>query len=295
MRNSIPWWIRIPVLFFGIFGLMEYFVDSGNQPAFITYPITLFFMALILLVLIAIELILNSMENVMLMTLSEEAKARYMASKSSHWELKWGKGLWKRLTGSKPMEKEGEIVLDHNYDGIRELDNNLPPWWVWMFYATIIFGVVYLLRFHVFNDYDQKLEYEQEIAAAEIEIAEYKKNAKDLVDANTVELMTEASDIKSGKDIFELNCIACHMADGGGGIGPNLTDDHWILGGDIKSVFHTISEGGRDGKGMIAWKQTLKPLEIAQVSSYILTEIKGKTPANPKEAEGDLWVEQGAP
>ena len=81
------------------------------------------------------------------------------------------------------------------------------------------------------------------------------------------------------------------MADGGGGIGPNLTDEHWILGGGIKNVFKTVSEGGRSGKGMIAWKAQLKPLEMAQVSSYVLT-FQGTTPANPKAAEGDIWVEE---
>jgi cytochrome c oxidase cbb3-type subunit 3 len=129
-----------------------------------------------------------------------------------------------------------------------------------------------------------------EVAAAEIAIAEYKKNAKDLVDASTVELLTEASDLAAGKQIYDTNCVACHMADGGGGIGPNLADQHWILGGGIKNVFSTISEGGRDGKGMVAWKQILKPVEMAQVASYVLT-LQGTTPANPKEAEGELWEE----
>ncbi len=295
MRNMIPWWIRIPFLFFGIWGLMEYFVDSGDKPAVIAFPMASFFLILVLLILIAIELILRAMENVMIMTLSPEARERYMTVKAKSWEWKWGKEFWKKLTGNKPIEQESDIVLDHNYDGIRELDNNLPPWWVWMFYATIIFGVVYLLRFHVFNDYDQKLEYEQEVTAAEIEIEEYKKTAKGLVDANSVELLTETSDLAAGKAIFESNCVACHMADGGGGIGPNLTDNHWILGGGIKNVFHTISEGGRDGKGMIAWKQTLKPLEIAQVASYVVGKITGTTPANPKEAEGDIWIDPNTP
>ena len=197
--------------------------------------------------------------------------------------------------GSKPIEAEGEIVLDHNYDGIRELDNKLPPWWVYMFYATIIFAVVYLVRFHIYNDYTQDMEYEQEVAAAQLEIEEYKKTAKGLVDMSTVELLTEASDINAGKTIFETTCVACHMADGGGGIGPNLTDDYWILGGGIKNVFNTVSEGGRDGKGMVAWKQILKPVEMAQVSSYILVEITGKTPANPKAAEGEIWIDPNTP
>jgi cytochrome c oxidase cbb3-type subunit 3 len=294
MKNMMPWWIRIPVLFFLIFGLMEFFIDSGEKPAFLEYPVTQWFLLLTLLILIAIELILSAIENTMLQTLSEEARARYLNQKESSWEWKWGKKVYKKLLGTKPIEEEGEIILDHNYDGIKELDNKLPPWWVYMFYATIIFGVVYMARFHVFGDYTQDEEYESEVAAAQMAIEEYKKTAKDLVDVNTVELLTEAADLNAGKAIFEANCVACHMADGGGGIGPNLTDRYWILGGGIKNVFNTISEGGRDGKGMIAWKQTLKPLEMAQVSSYVL-EMEGSTPANPKAAEGDIWIDEDAP
>jgi cytochrome c oxidase cbb3-type subunit 3 len=295
MKNNTAWWLRITVAFFLVIVLMEIYIDSGDQPAFLVYPTMMFgFMALILLLLIAIAFIVQAIENVLYNTLDEEAKVRYLAAKEDKWEWTWGKKMYNKMLGSKPMEAEGEIILDHNYDGIRELDNNLPPWWVYLFYASIVFGVVYLLRFHVFNDYDQKLEYEQEVAAAQLEIEAYKKTAKGLVDANTVELLTDASDISAGKGIFESNCVACHMADGGGGIGPNLTDQNWILGGGIKNVFNTISEGGRDGKGMIAWKQNLKPLEMAQVASYVLS-FQGTTPANPKDAEGDIWVDPNAP
>ncbi|SDL48519.1 cbb3-type cytochrome c oxidase N-terminal domain-containing protein [Kriegella aquimaris] len=295
MKNGSAWWIKIPLAFFLILGLMELLIDSGDKPAIIEYPLLQIFMVFILFLMIIIQIILNAIENVMFQTLSEEAKARYLEDKSNTWEWKWGKRTYEKLLGSKPMEAEQEIILDHNYDGIRELNNKLPPWWVYMFYASIVFAIIYMLRFHVFGGYDQDLEYEQDVAAAQLEIEAYKKTAKDLVDANTVELMTDASDLKAGKTIFESNCVACHMADGGGGIGPNLTDEHWILGGGIKNVFHTISEGGRDGKGMIAWKQTLKPLEIAQVSSYVLTNINGTPPANPKAPEGDIWVAEETP
>ncbi|SDE46909.1 cytochrome c oxidase cbb3-type subunit 3 [Pricia antarctica] len=290
MENNRLWWLRIPIAFFLILGLMEFFIDSGNKLAILEYPMAQAFMLFILLLIIAIELILAAIENVMFQTLSEEGKERYLAAKNEKWEWEWGKRTYSKLLGSKPMEAEGEIILDHNYDGIRELDNKLPPWWVYMFYASIIFGVAYMVRFHVFNDYDQVMEYEQEVAAAQLEIEEYKKTAKDMVDVNTVELLTDASDLSAGQAIFETNCVACHMADGGGGIGPNLTDANWILGGGIKNVFHTISEGGRDGKGMVAWKQNLKPLEMAQVASYVLT-FEGTTPANPKEPQGDIWVD----
>ncbi|WP_396634043.1 cbb3-type cytochrome c oxidase N-terminal domain-containing protein [Maribacter sp. R86514] len=295
MKNNTAWWLRITVAFFLVIVFMEIYIDSGDKPAFIAYPTMMFgFMALILLLLIAIAFIVQAIENVMYNTLDEEAKLRYLEAKEEKWEWTWGKKMYNKMLGSKPIESEEEIILDHNYDGIRELDNNLPPWWVYLFYASIVFGVIYLARFHVFNDYDQDLEYEQEVAAAQLEIEAYKKTAKGLVDANTVELLTDASDISAGKGIFESNCVACHMADGGGGIGPNLTDQNWILGGGIKNVFNTISEGGRDGKGMIAWKQNLKPAEIAQVASYVLT-FQGTVPANPKAAEGDIWVDPNAP
>ena len=294
MKNNTAWWFRIPVAFFLVIIIMEISVDGGDKPAFLAYPLIMFaFMALVLLILIAIAFIVQAIENVLFHTLDDEAKARYLATKEEKWEWTWGKNLYNKMLGSKPMEEEVEIILDHNYDGIRELDNNLPPWWVYLFYASIVFAVVYLARFHVFNDYTQDEEYEQEVATAQLEIEEYKKTAKGLVDANTVELLTDASDLNAGKTIFESNCVACHMADGGGGIGPNLTDQNWILGGGIKNVFHTISEGGRDGKGMIAWKQNLKPVEIAQVASYVLT-FEGTTAANPKAAEGDIWVDPNA-
>jgi cytochrome c oxidase cbb3-type subunit 3 len=291
MRHLIPSYIRVPLLFFIIAGFTEYFVESGNQPAVIEKPMVSLFLLLVLLILIAIEAVIAAMENILFQTLDEDAKARYLAKRNPFPLLNKLKTIYRNLVGTKPIEEEGEIILDHNYDGIKELDNNLPPWWVYGFYLTIIFGVVYMVRYHVFNADDQYAEYEIEYAEAKRAIEEYKKTAKNLVDANTVELLTEASDLNAGKTIFEANCIACHMSDGGGGIGPNMTDEYWILGGGIKNIFRTISEGGRDGKGMIAWKTNLKPSEMAQVASYVL-QFQGITPAKPKAAEGDIWVDE---
>lgn len=294
MRHLIPSWIRVPVVFFIILGLVEYFVDSGDKPAFIEQPIIMLFLLLVLLILIAIEAIVSSMDNILYQSLSEEAKAKYDAQKVKTPKIiTWLSTSYKKLLGQKPVEEEHEIILDHNYDGIKELDNSLPPWWLYGFYASIIFGAIYLLRYHVFNGDTQFDELETEYAEAKIAIENYKKNAKDLVDINTVEILTELSDLKAGQAIFETNCVACHKADGGGGIGPNLTDNYWISGGGIKDVFRTVSEGGRDGKGMIAWKTMLKPAEMAQVSSYVL-QFQGTTPAEPKAPEGDLWVNPNA-
>lgn len=293
MRNLIPSWIRVPVLFFIVAGTVEYFVDSGNQPAFVKYPAVLMFLLLVLFILIATEGIVRSLENVMFQKLDPAAKARFLADKEKTAQFIWLKKTYLKLLGSKPIEKEDEIILDHSYDGIKELDNDLPPWWKYAFYISIVFAFIYILRYEVFSGPSQIEEFDTELAEAKIAIEAYKKTAKGLVDVNTVTVLTETADLAAGRTIFETNCVACHMADGGGGIGPNLTDNHWILGGDIKSIFHTVSEGGRAGKGMIAWKAQLKPLEIAQVASYVLT-FQGTTPANPKAPEGDIIVDHTA-
>lgn len=292
MRNSIPAYVRVPVLFFIIWVIVELFVGTPHDPAFMNNPMILLFLGFVLLLIIAIEAIIAALENVMFQSLDEAAKARYLSTKTSSPKIvEWVKKTYIKMLGSKPIEKEGEIILDHDYDGIKELDNDLPPWWRYGFYASIVFAVVYMLRFHVFDGANQYDELESTLEIAKMELEEYKKNAKDLVDFDSVTVMTDPADLANGKIVYDAYCVACHMPDGGGGIGPNLTDEHWILGGGIKNIFHTVSEGGRSGKGMVPWKSTLKPIEMAQVSSYILT-FQGTTPANPKEPEGDVWVEE---
>lgn len=203
-------------------------------------------------------------------------------------ESTWYTNLMQKLTSTKPIAEESDILMNHSYDGIRELDNDLPPWWVYSFYLSIIFAIGYLGYYHIFDGDDQVELFNQEMIQAKIDVEEYKKTATGLIDASTVELMTDTNDLSKGKELYNSNCAVCHLQDGGGSIGPNLTDKHWILGGGIKNVFTTISEGGRDGKGMIPWKSTLKAEEIAQVASYILS-LQGTTPNTAKAAEGDLW------
>ncbi|WP_046758995.1 cbb3-type cytochrome c oxidase N-terminal domain-containing protein [Kordia jejudonensis] len=289
MRNLIPSWVRVLVIFFLLFIGIEYFVESGDRPAFMAEPMIMLFLLLVLFILIAIEGIVAALERILLNSLTEAQKETYLAKKNKVPEFKWLKKTYKKLLGSKPIEEEAEIILDHNYDGIKELDNSLPPWWLYSFYISIFFAFIYMVKYHVFNGENQYDELKVEYVEADKAYQEYLKTAKDLVDYKTVVVLTEPGDLSAGKSIFTKNCVACHKADGGGGIGPNLTDKHWILGGGINNVFKTISEGGRSGKGMEAWKKELKPSEIAQVATYVLT-FEGTTPAEPKDPEGEIWI-----
>lgn len=293
MKKIFPIYVRIPLLMVLFYGIVEYFVDSGDKPAFIEYPEILILYLLFIFVLIAIEIMGAASRNIVnrLMTPEERAEKERLENLPVT-EATWYKKLMKKLTRAKAIDEEKEIELAHDYDGIKELDNDLPPWWKYLFYGTIIFGFAYIIKYHMLGGDNQIEELEKNIAEAQIAIEEYKKTAPDMLTIDQVELLTDPADLAAGKAIFEQNCFACHAIDGGGGIGPNLTDDYWILGGDIKDVYTTISEGGRDGKGMVPWKGQFKPTEIQKVASYVKS-LRGTTPANPKQPEGDLYNPEG--
>ena len=275
-----------------VFMTLEYFIDSGDRPAFLKYPEVSIFLATFLFFQIALEVIYSALERINYNLLTEEQKARLAEQEAIEFkDTKLYKKIKAWFVKSKPIEEESSILLHHDYDGIKELDNVLPPWWVNLFYLTVFFGVVYMVRYHVLEGEDQDAEFKTEMAEARLAVEEYKKTAKDLIDVNSVTLLTDAGDIAAGKKVFETNCVACHRADGGGAIGPNLTDKYWLLGGGIKNVFHTITEGGRDGKGMVAWKGTLKPSEIQLVASYVLS-LQGTNPEDPKAPDGDVWEDK---
>jgi cytochrome c oxidase cbb3-type subunit 3 len=297
MKKLIPSYVRVPLIFAIVFGAMEYFIDSGDQPAFIKYPMVLLFLGVFLFLLIAIEIVVSAVDKVTYHLLTDDQKKQLDEAQSLPFaESSFYQNIMKKLTRSKEMEQEADVMLDHNYDGIRELDNVLPPWWVYLFYATIIFAGIYLVRFHVMDGDTQAKEFDKEVAAAKIAVDEYNKTAPDQMSKDKVTLLTDAASIAAGKTIFTTSCVACHRPDAGGQIGPNLTDDMWINGGGIKNVFNTIMEGGRDGKGMVAWKASIKPSDIQKVASYVLS-LQGSKPVNPKptEPEAKKWVDENAP
>jgi cytochrome c oxidase cbb3-type subunit 3 len=199
---------------------------------------------------------------------------------------------WDKFNKLRPVTQEAELDLGHDYDGIRELNNRLPPWWLYGFYLTIVIAGIYLWRYHVSHTApSSKEEFETEVANAELKVAEYLKMKGENVDENTVTLLTGAEDIAAGKAIFlnPQNCVTCHRADAGGNVGPNLTDDYWIYGGSIKDLFKTIKYG--TNKGMRSWKDDLSAKQIAQVASYVKS-LHGTNPPSPKEQQGELYKEE---
>lgn len=206
--------------------------------------------------------------------------------------LNW-KWLDRKLTDAVPLEKEADIMTDHEYDGIKELDNNLPPWWVYGFYFTIIFSVYYIFDYHILRTSPlQAQEYNNQMAEAEAAKQQRLKTNAANVDENSVTLLTDAGALGSGKEIYTGNCASCHGANGEGLVGPNLTDEYWLHGGGVKNVFKTIKYGV-PAKGMIAWQAQLSPEAMQKVSSYVLS-LQGSKPANGKAPQGAVWVEEGS-
>jgi cytochrome c oxidase cbb3-type subunit 3 len=204
----------------------------------------------------------------------------------------WESFKQKYIVGEmKPVAAEKDIQLDHTYDGIRELDNFMPPWLKYVFYLTIMFAVVYFVNYSVLGIGKTQIEeYEQELAIAAIEAEERQFLAVSTIDETNVQFDASGPAIKAGMTLYENNCVACHAIDGGGGVGPNLTDDYWIHGGSIEDIFRVVKYGVIE-KGMIPWQDQLSPEEMQQVSSYVLTLV-GSTPANPKAPQGDLYEQK---
>lgn len=175
------------------------------------------------------------------------------------------------------------LMEDHSYDGIHEFDNDLPPWWKAMFYATAVFAVVYLVNFHVLSGPLQIDEYEAEMKqAALLKPAGGEGNAQEKTD---YKVLTDAARLEAGKAAYLQNCAACHGQNAEGMVGPNLTDEYWLHGGEVNEVFKTI-KFGVTSKGMVAWQGKLSDDQILEVSSYILS-VQGSNPANAKAPQGE--------
>ena len=201
--------------------------------------------------------------------------------------------LWQRLNERAwnlvPVSAEQSIDLGHDFDGIRELDNKLPPWWLGLFYGGIIYAGAYMYFYHWSgNEWSSQQEYLVEMEIGEELKSKYLDKMANAVNEKNVEVLDSAEDLAEGESVFKMSCAACHGQEGQGLVGPNLTDEYWVNGGGIKDIFKTIKYGVPE-KGMIAWNTQLRPLTMQQLSSYILT-LEGTNPPNPKAQEGKLYV-----
>lgn len=237
--------------------------------------------------IIGLEVLLIIVMSLFIQTLLAKDKIVVASATIAYKEPIW-KVWWEKINSFKP---EGAVAdTGHDYDGIRELDNRLPPWWLYGFYACVVFALVYLYRFEVVHTAPSTIqEYEIAMADAVKEKEEYLKHAASKVDENSVVLLTDASALSEGKKLFGASCSPCHGAEAQGVVGPNLTDDYWLYEGGVKDVFKIIKYGVPE-KGMKSWKDDFSPVQIAQISSYIKS-LHGSKPTNAKEPQGEVYKE----
>ena len=221
---------------------------------------------------------------VLVLPVSVKKEIAQTASKTNRW--------WDRFNKSVSIDKEQDVQLDHDYDGIKELDNSLPPWWIYGFYFTILFAGVYMYRYHISKSSPLQVE---ELAIEKIQ-AEKDKVAfmatlANNVDETSIAYNPTAELLAEGKVIFVKNCVSCHGPEAqGASIGPNLTDEYWIHKGGIKDIFKTIKNGVQE-KGMIPWGQQLSNAQIAAVATFIKS-LQESHPTNPKAPQGDKYEEE---
>lgn len=265
----------------------SFWSDPVNHPMLPVYLVTAFvFVVIVLVALVALYMIrvLN-----MLTRQAEEEKAKKLGivyvPRPSWWDR-----FAQQMNASVPLEEEKKIELDHNYDGITELDNHLPPWWKWLFYGTIGWSAVYLVIFHLSDSLPlQDQEYQNELSYAEEQVKKLKASKpQEEIDEAKLVFTNDQAMIERGKTVFmDNNCGSCHRNDGGGNsIGPNLTDAYWIHGGDAKAVFHTIKNGVVE-KGMPAWGKAMSPQDVRNVTFFIMS-LQGTNPPDAKGPQGDL-------
>jgi cytochrome c oxidase cbb3-type subunit III len=206
-------------------------------------------------------------------------------SKLRQW---WTRMDAKLFTRAVPVAREADVMLDHDYDGIRELDNALPPWWKYGFYITIVTGFIYIFNFHVFGSgKNPTQEYAAEMNQARIEKELFEANNKDKIDENNVPMADETG-LARAKEIYNAKCWSCHGKLGEGGAGPNLTDDYWLHKGSLNDIYRSVKVGYPE-KGMQSWANDYTPKEMSFLAGYIKT-MHGTNPPGAKAAQGELYA-----
>ena len=189
-------------------------------------------------------------------------------------------------------KRPSDPLTDHTYDGIQEYDNPMPRWWLWIFWATILFSIVYFLNVPGIGTGAGRIaNYERDMAAAKAKYAALQPKAPVVDAALLLGIAHDPVRLADGKNTFTGTCASCHREDGGGNIGPNLTDHYWIHGGQPMQLFTTVSNGVLD-KGMPAWSQVYTPEQIVNVVGYVLT-LRDTHPKDPKAPQGVEVEDEG--
>ncbi|MCF2504771.1 c-type cytochrome [Dyadobacter sp. CY107] len=272
----------LSVLFFFMLGGSAFAQDQVAEPIRAISGTELILLILLGIIFFAALLVVIALVNTV--TLLQKISAPPKTEAHTDPVVSW----WKKFAGMSvmPSQEHHLIIEGHDYDGIQELDNRMPPWLQSLFVGTIIIGIGYgAYYFSGIGDY-QLAELEKEVAQAEIDKKAYMAKVGASMDENTVTLVSEEASIGQGKAIFQEKCTACHGPDGGGSVGPNLTDGYWLHGAGIKNLFKVIKYGVPE-KGMISWEKQLSPTDIQKVASYVYS-LKDTKPANPKEPQGEL-------
>ncbi len=287
--KRIPLIILIPTVLGLIIGAF-YFVSDNKEGFDIANPYLIGTLIISTLLLFIIDALDRVIENYKISILPEEERVKALKEK----EKSYFQTLYESAFQKQSEKEEKELVIDHGFDGITELDNSLPKWWLGILYVTMIYAAIYSVFVLATDFADPPVEYDTAVA-------DFEKNyVPPTYDQFIGETVLDEGKIPAGQAIFDANCVSCHMQGGAGAAGPNLTDDFWKnqLTDDLYTNIASVIWKGVDGTAMVAWgeDQKLSPEEIEQVSAYVQSLRGVKPPGKPKQPEGNLapWADASA-
>ncbi|AGW86165.1 Cytochrome C Oxidase Cbb3-Type Subunit III [Blattabacterium sp. (Nauphoeta cinerea)] len=288
MRSKVPSFIMIPSFLSIIIFTLYVFLISYNQISYLLHPIIIFFFIITTILLSILESINNLIFGKKLQSFSEEERIRILEENEGNYFYRFYRFIFYNPKQDKVKK------IDHGFDGIIELDNKLPMWWIHLFYITIIFSAIYFFSYLFIDFSNPYKEYDVAYKNQLREIEIFEKNTPQI----TIENASFKEDsINSGKILFDENCATCHQLDGSGNIGPNLTDDYWINVKEkdlFKNIYYIIWNGSDNNPTMRAFGQSgeIKGNDIEKISSYVYfinkklkKPLKGKVPQGIKITE----------
>lgn len=287
MKQRTPVYINILVILTLLFVVYYMFVQNAS---FLSSP---YFWGTVVISAI-LAMIHNSIgdliENDKFKKLSPEEQAEYLEAK----KVPYFQRLYNDAFRKQSAKEEKDILIDHGFDGIMELDNQLPKWWLGLFWFGATYLVIYMISFWLTDfahpDKEYEVEHKEQIASVE-------KWMKETPPPTIENAVYSADNIAAGEEVFKANCVSCHMEGGRGGVGPNLTDNYWINQPEktlFKNVFHMVENGSPNNPAMVAFGKNgqLSGFDIQNVAAYVYHINQEKQPITP--AQGGA-APQGTP